>query len=133
MRLRIIQFLSAIALFAMAVPAGIAQNSSHAGGEPIKVAGNWIVSTEEHHGPGKRNMTLQQDGNKVSGSIQGEQGDDKLQGELDGNSIRFTVHSNTHHGATTFEYRGTVQGDSMNGTIQGPKGEAKWSAIRKAE
>jgi hypothetical protein len=78
-------------------------------------------------------MTLRQDGNKISGTIQGEQDDDQLQGSLDGNNISFTVNSNTHHGAMTFEYRGTVQGDSMNGTIQGPRGDAQWSAKRKAE
>jgi hypothetical protein len=77
-------------------------------------------------------MTLQQDGSKISGSIQGDRGSNELQGSLEGSDIRFTVSMNTPRGAMTFEYRGTVEGDSMKGTIQGPM-SGSWSANRDAE
>jgi hypothetical protein len=136
MRSRVIQILLTVAVFATAGLVSIAQNSAHhTAEETINVAGKWTVSAQGqgHHGGGTQNMTIQQAGNKISGNIQGQQGQGQLEGSLDGNSIRFTVNMNTHHGATTFEYRGTVEGDSMKGAMQGPMGAVSWSAKRNAE
>jgi hypothetical protein len=100
--------------------------------ETTNVAGNWTVSTQGQRGSRTRHMTIQQEGNKISGSIEGYSADDQFQGSVDGNDIHFTVNMNTPRGPMAFEYRGSVQGDSMKGTIQGAM-SGTWSAKRKSE
>ena len=61
-------------------------------------APKWTVSTQGHHGSRTQHVTIQQDGNKISGSIGGDRGDDQFQGSVDGNDIHFTVSVNTPRG-----------------------------------
>jgi hypothetical protein len=130
MRLSFTHILSIVVLFAGTALLSVAQDSD-AAKETVNVAGKWTISTQGHHGSGtqKQKMIIRQDGNKISGSIQGDQ----LQGNVDGHNISFNVSRNTHHGEMTLEYRGTVQGDSIKGTIQGPTGGGSWSAKRESE
>ena len=101
--------------------------------ESVNVNGKWTVSIQGQRGPRTQNMTIQQDGTKISGSIQGDRGDQELQGTVEGSNIQFTVSINTPRGIVTLEYRGTIHGDSMKGTIQGPIGPGSWSAKREGD
>ena len=97
------------------------------------VSGNWTVTTQGERGSGTHKMTIKQDGNKISGSLESDRGDEHLQGGFEGSDIQFTVSINTPRGAMKLEYSGKVQGDSMKGTIQSPFGSGFWSAKRQAE
>jgi hypothetical protein len=119
----------AILLIAGGTLASVAQDSTN---EIAKVSGKWTVSTQGRRGSRTQHMTIQQDGNKISGSIEGYRGDDQFQGSVEGNDIHFTVSMNTSRGSMTFEYRVSVQGDSMKGTIQGAM-SGTWSAKRESE
>jgi hypothetical protein len=99
--------------------------------ETASAAGTWTVSIQAQHGSRTQKMTVQQDGTKISGSVQGYGGDNELQGTVEGNNIHFRISMNTARGGMTVEYRGTIQGDSMNGTLQGPAGTGSWSAKRE--
>jgi hypothetical protein len=105
--------------------------SQDAAKEPVNVAGKWTVSIQGQRGSRTQNMVIQQDGTKISGTIQGDHGTQELQGAIEENNIYFTVSMNTSRGAMTLEYRGTIQGDSMKGTLQGPIGPGSWSARRE--
>jgi hypothetical protein len=101
--------------------------------EAASVAGKWTVSIQGQRGPRTQKMSIQQDGNNISGNIHGDRGDQKLRGNVEANDIHFTISVNTPRGDMTLEYRGTIQGDSMRGTIQGPIGQGSWSAKRDGD
>jgi hypothetical protein len=128
MRLKFRQLCITAALFG----ATVFMSAQDTANETVNVVGTWTVSTQGQRGSRTQKMTLQQDGSKISGSIQGDRGSNELQGSVEGSDIRFTVSMNTPRGAMTFEYRGRVEGASMKGTIQGPM-SGSWSANREAE
>lgn len=106
-----------------------------AGQDPAtaNVSGNWSVSTQGQRGSGTHKMTINQDGSKMSGTLESDRGDEDLQGSVEGNDIHFTVSIKTPRGAMTLEYSGKVQGGSMKGTLQSPIGSGSWSAKRQSE
>ena len=130
MRLKLQQQWLVMILLLVLVPPMKSQDTAK---EAVTVTGKWTVSIQGQHGPRTQKMTLQQDGNKISGSIQGNGGDQDLQGTVEGNNIHFTVSVNTPRGAMTLEYLGTIQGHSMKGSIQGPIGRGSWSATRDGD
>jgi hypothetical protein len=81
-----------ILLIAGGTLASVAQDSTK---DIAKVSGKWTVSTQGQRGSRTQPMTIQQDGNKISGSIEGDRGDDQFQGRVDKNDIHFTVSMNT--------------------------------------
>jgi hypothetical protein len=119
MRVSLRQLWVLIIVFTFAVLVSAAQDATK---ETVSVAGMWSVSIQGQRGSRTQKMTIQQDGNNISGNIQGDRGDQELHGNVEGNDIHFTVTMNTPRGAMTLEYRGTIQGDSIKGTIQGPIG-----------
>ncbi len=130
MRVSLRQLWVLIIVFTFTVLVSAAQDSTK---ETVRVAGKWSVSIQGQRGSRTQKMTIQQDGNNISGNIQGDRGDQKIHGNVEGNDIHFTVTMNTPRGAMTLEYRGTIQGDSIKGTIQGPIGQGSWSAKREGE
>jgi hypothetical protein len=128
MRVSLGQLWALIIVFTFTVLVSAAQDATK---ETVSVAGKWSVSIRGQRGSRTQEMTIQQDGNNVSGNIHGDRGDQELHGNVEGNDIHFTVTMNTHRGAMTLDYRGTIQGDSIKGTIQGPIGQGSWSAKRE--
>jgi hypothetical protein len=95
-----------------------------------KVAGKWELTSEGRQGPMTRDMTIEQDGEKIKGVISGQRGDQEFTGTVKGKDISFTVKFQTPNGERTVEYKGTVDGDSMKGTVEmGPR-TVEWSAKR---
>jgi hypothetical protein len=95
-----------------------------------KVAGKWELTSEGRQGPMTRNMTIEQEGEKIKGVISGQRGDQEFTGTLKGKDISFTVKFQTPNGERTVEYKGTVDGDSMKGTVETPGGSREWTAKR---
>ncbi|HWG57805.1 MAG TPA: hypothetical protein VN661_02015 [Candidatus Acidoferrales bacterium] len=106
--------------------------------EAAKVAGNWEMSMSMGERNFTRQLTLQQDGGKITGTAKSQRGGEaKLEGTVDGNNIKFTITSQGRNGqARTQEYTGTVDGDSMKGTTTmnfgGNSNTANWTAKRSA-
>lgn len=104
--------------------------------DAAKVAGNWDVSMTTQRGSFTQQLTLQQDGGKLTGTMKGRRGgDSKVEGTVDGNNIKFTVTRQTQDGQTrTQDYTGTVDGDSMKGsttmTFGGNSNKLDWTAKR---
>lgn len=124
--------LAALCAFAMSFAmATMAQNATN-------VAGTWELSMQMGERAFTRTLTLQQDGNKITGTAKSQRGGDaKVEGTLDGNNIKLTITSQGRNGNTrTQEYTGTVDGDNMKGTTTmnfgGQSNTANWTAKRGA-
>jgi carbon-monoxide dehydrogenase large subunit len=98
--------------------------------EPAKVAGTWEVSSEGPNGPMTQTLTIQQDGEKIKGTMTGRRGESPFEGTVIGNKIAFTVKRDTPNGTFTIEYSATVDGDSMKGKAHSERFDRDWTAKR---
>ncbi len=97
---------------------------------PAKVAGNWEMTREGHHGNRTRTLTLQQEGSEIKGTLKWESEQVPVEGSVTGNDIRLTARRDTPNGPLIFEYSGTVDGDSMQGAFHSARSNGVWSAKR---
>ncbi len=98
--------------------------------KPASVAGKWEMSFEGPQGPMTRPFTLEQDGEKLKGSMEGRQGATiTFEGTVKGKKIEFTIERQGRDGQTIkTKYSGAVEGDSIKGTIESPQGARDWTA-----
>ena len=84
------------------------------------VTGNWKASMDSPNGSMEFTIVLKADGNVVTGSMQSQMGEMKIEdGKLDGDKISFAI-SPGDFGKLT--YSGTVKGDEMTLTMAFPAG-----------
>jgi hypothetical protein len=103
---------------------------ARAADEPANVAGTWEMSSQGPNGPMTQNLTIQQDGSKIKGTLTGRRGETPFEGSVTGNKISFTIKRETPNGTFTMEYSATVDGDSMKGTAHSDRGDREWTAKR---
>jgi hypothetical protein len=120
--------LAGLCVFALA-PALIAG----AGDEPANVAGRWEMTAGGRQGNITQTLTIEQDGDKIKGTLKGPRAETPFEGSVKGNQVHFTVRRETPRGEMTVEYTGNVEGDSMKGTMPGGRFNGDWSARRKEE
>jgi len=95
------------------------------------VAGRWNVTFNTDQGSNAGTMTLQQDGEKVTGSTSTDQGTLEFEGTISGNKLEWVLEIDA--GGTFLEITldGTVDGDEITGTIDlGGYGGGDWTATR---
>ena len=105
-----------------------------------KVAGTWEM-TMTGGGPGggggggqappPSTLTIEQNGDKIKGTIKGARGETPFEGTVKGKEISFTVKRQGRDGnEITIEYKGTVDGDTIKGTmgITGGQMQREWTA-----
>ncbi|MBI4909500.1 MAG: hypothetical protein HY820_38130 [Acidobacteria bacterium] len=98
----------------------------HKASESAKVAGAWQFSMETPHGKMAGVFKIQQDGSKLSGVCEMENGQhNPLAGSIEGKKVALRI--STDH--MDFQFKGTVDGAKMTGTTE-PHG-ATWAASRK--
>ncbi len=108
------------------------------------VAGNWQVSWQGRQGTQQGTLQFQQDGSKLTGTMEGERGSAPLSGTVNGNTVSFTVEMKGERRSMTLAFTGTVDGDKMSGTFQpqggggggrggrgGQEGGHTWTATRQ--
>ena len=119
---------------ALAAVAGLA-GADEAKTEAAKVAGQWELTRElGQMGPMTSNVTFEQDGETLKGTISGRRGDNPLTGTVKGNKVTFSFSVPGRDGQTrTMEYVGTVEGDTMKGETESPRGKVQWTAKRAAK
>jgi hypothetical protein len=76
-------------------------------------------------------LKLEQQGDKVKGTLIGQRGETPIEGTIQGNQIRFTVKRQTPQGERVIEYSGTLDGDTIKGTMGGGQFSREWTAKRK--
>jgi hypothetical protein len=118
------RFLGLGLFIAVAVPSLRAQTD---------VTGTWDLTVQTRQGTATPSVTLQQSGEKLSGTYHGRMGDTKVEGTVRGNDIRFAVTLRFQDQAFVVTYTGTVDKDSMKGTVQfGDRGSGTWSGKRRS-
>jgi hypothetical protein len=97
------------------------------------VTGTWDLTVETQQGTANPSVTLQQSGEKLSGTYRGRLGDSKVEGTLRGNDIQFSVTLRFQDQPLVITYTGTADRDSMRGTVQfGDRGSGTWSGKRRS-
>ena len=98
----------------------------------VDVAGEWEMTSEGRQGPRTQTITIEQDGEKITVTMEGRMGEMTGEGTLKGNEIEWSFVRETPRGEFTLAYRGTVEGDTMSGTVaMGDFGEREWTAKKK--
>jgi hypothetical protein len=100
-------------------------------GAPAPVQGTWAVTIQYPRGVGEQKFTLEQNGNDLTGTQNGEIYNAKFKGVIHADQIE--LHSNMEVGGNTIPwiFTGTVEGSSIAGSVHmGEYGGATWKASR---
>lgn len=99
----------------------------------VDVSGDWEITSEGRQGPMTRDAHIEQDGEKITVTMQGFRGDEMTgEGTIKGNEIEWTFNMSTQRGDFTITYKGKVEGDTMSGTVQmGDFGSREFTAKKK--
>lgn len=104
-----------------------------ASAQNANVAGSWQLSMPGRNGGTMtENLTLKQDGTKLTGTIKGRRGDEPVTGTVSGNDVDFTVAISTPNGKFNLEYKGTADGDAMKGTLSVMGNTINWTAKKSS-
>jgi hypothetical protein len=103
------------------------------------ISGTWTLSMPGRGGQMMdRDITIKQDGNKLTVTMPGRPGPNGEAGEpivgegtLEGNAIQWTIVRQTPRGEMKMEYKGTVDGATMKGTTTMMGNEVEWTAKKK--
>ena len=96
------------------------------------VAGEWNMMFNLPQGPSPATMTLQQDGETLTGSLTSDQGTFKVEGTISSNKLEWVL-LDVDAGGTLIRVPmdGTVDGDEMSGSFDlGEFGSGDWTAKR---
>ncbi len=100
------------------------------------IAGEWEMTTSGGRG-GRgggqaQTFTIEQDGEKITVTMEGRMGERTGEGTIKENKIEWTFTMETPRGNMKMVYTGTVDGDSMSGTAEMSMGEnvreSEWTA-----
>jgi hypothetical protein len=96
------------------------------------VAGDWEVTINSPQGASTANMTLKQDGDKVSGVIKNQMGQLPFEGAtLTGDELKFTFTVNFQGTSLPITLTGKVKATTIDGKADfGGMAEGEWSAKR---
>jgi len=115
--------LACIALFSLPVATAqtAAQKGENASGsstaKPVDVAGKWQVAWQGRLGTEPCTIELQQDSNKLKGTLQDQRGLSPLSGTVDGKKVTFDVQFGGPRPFTT-RFTGNVDAEKIEGTSQ---------------
>jgi hypothetical protein len=78
------------------------------------VDGKWVAKMETPNGTRDVTFTFKGEGDKLTGTVSGRQGDTPIQnGKIDGDNISFTVVRNFGGNEVKSEYKGKVSGSEI--------------------
>ncbi len=98
------------------------------------LSGTWEMSSPGRGGEMMaRDITIVQEGNKITVTMPGRQGGDPIVGEgtVEGNAVAWKVVRQGQQGEMVINYKGTVEGDTMKGTMSIMDRETEWTAKKK--
>lgn len=100
--------------------------------EPAKVSGAWEMTFETPSGTRTQELTFEQTGDKIKGTMKGQRGESPLEGTVAGDKIAFTVTREFNGQTRTMNYTATVTGGSMKGSLKFGEREVEWTAKKKS-
>jgi hypothetical protein len=92
---------------------------------PANVSGTWTVSVKGEAGHATQTITIQQQGEDITGKFKGPRQSGTLTGTVKGSQIVFHVKAHV-----PIDYTGIADGDSMRGTLVGGNKSGEWTATR---
>jgi hypothetical protein len=137
---RLGSFLALVVLAAMAVPVLAADDDKDSKDSKGNVTGTWKWSFQTQQGETRETTAkLKQDGEKVTGTISGRQGNDTeiKDGKVDKDGkLTFSVVREFNGQQMTAKYNGKVEGDTIKGKMETTRGdgqtrEREWEAKRE--
>lgn len=99
------------------------------------VTGKWTAEMQGQNGTTTTTMNLKADGNTLTGTISGRNGDTQISdGKVDGNNISFTVVREMQGNQMKMVYKGTVDGDTIHFTVmrEGAEGQGRQFDAKRA-
>ena len=97
----------------------------------VQVAGNWTIDVKFLTGSATHQMTITQDGAKLSGTHRGETISGNLAGSVEGDRVSMRSSQKIQGTSLSFQFSGKVTGDTMRGEVAlAEYGKAEWSAKR---
>ncbi len=106
------------------VPAALAAQTN--------VAGDWDLTFETDQGAIQATMTLEQDGNKLMGSIISDQGTLEFEGTIADDKLKWVIEVEAEGQFIEITMDGTVDGDEIAGMADfGGFGGGAWKATRE--
>ena len=95
--------------------------------------GTWDLNLTTPNGPMTVALTLKKDGEKLSGSIAGPQGEVAVQGTQKEKAVVVNFSVQTPNGPFAIVMTGNQDGDAIAGTMDfGGQGQAEWTGKRRA-
>ena len=100
--------------------------------QDVNVTGDWEMTTQSPRGERTSDIHFEQDGEKLTVTMQMMGQEVTAEGTVKGNKIEWSVTRSTQRGDMTISYSGTVEGDTMSGEAQmGNFGAMEWTAKKK--
>jgi hypothetical protein len=101
-------------------------------GQSNNAAGTWDVSFTTPNGPMTVALTLKKDGEKLSGTIAGPQGEVAIEGTQKEAAVAINFTAQTPNGPFDIAMTGNQAGDGIVGTIDfGGQGQSEWTGKRR--
>ncbi len=95
------------------------------------IAGNWTFTIVSDQGTNDATVMLEQEGDKVKGTLGSPLGELPLEGTITGDDINMTGEFDAQGQMILLSFIGKVDGSTMKGTIDfGGFGGANWSAVK---
>ena len=95
------------------------------------VDGTWKLTFQTDQGAVDADMTLKQDGEKVTGSLTSPQGEAPLDGTFKGGKLVLSLSVDAGGQALTITFDGALEQDTLKGNVDfGGFGSATWAATR---
>jgi len=95
------------------------------------VSGAWDLSINGPEGVITATADLQQDGEKLTGTITAPQGSAPMTGSLKGKTVFLTFNIDTPQGPIEVKINGEVEGDSVKGILDFGMGQADFTGKKK--
>lgn len=99
--------------------------------QPVSVAGQWEVRLDFGRGSAQHTLMLEQNGTRLMGTHRGEFAAGDLNGNVNGDKVRFRSSLPTIGSRVSFDFAGNLTGNTMSGTVNlGEYGQTKFTAQR---
>lgn len=96
-------------------------------------AGTWDLTFTTPNGPISVSLTLKKDGEKLTGSMAGPQGEVAVQGTQKDKAVVVNFSVQTPNGVFAIAMNGNQDGDAISGTMDfGGQGQSEWSGKRRS-
>ena len=96
------------------------------------VAGGWSMTFQTDQGAIDADMTLKQDGQKVTGTLTSPQGEAPLEGTFTDGKLLLSLTVDAQGQTLVITFNGALEKDTLKGDVDfGGFGAAQWSATRK--